>query len=444
MKSADQAFFQKTLTIALPVGLQSLIQSSFSAVDQIMIGQLGETAVAGIGFGARYISLALTVITACATAAGIFAAQYEGQNNRKQLAKSASDIFWISLVCALIFLVVDLFFPHQVLGFYTPELPVQREGVLYLRIYIWSLLFSVINAMVSVLLRTCGYPKIPLYISAAGILVNTTLNALLIFAFHLGVMGAALASLISMGLMGFLNIFYLRQKLAWFHLDNPNRTLFSKNIWIVLGPLLATEFFWGLGETIYGAVYGRLGTAASAAMTMTVPLQSMIIGMLSGLSQAAGILIGQRLGAGEMKSAFHDSKLLSVYSLIGSVILSLVLILAAPWYVSLYSVSAEVKELCIHLLIAFALFSIVKVQNMVVAGGILRSGGKTALVLGIDLFGTWCLGVPLALFALHQGYSIVGVYYILSLEEVARLVITLIIFFKKSWMQILPAKSETN
>lgn len=159
MKSADQTFFQKTLTIALPVGLQSLIQSSFSAVDQIMIGQLGETAVAGIGFGARYISLALTVITACATAAGIFAAQYEGQNNRKQLAKSASDIFWISLVCALIFLVVDLFFPHQVLGFYTPELPVQREGVLYLRIYIWSLLFSVINAMVSVLLRTSDIPK---------------------------------------------------------------------------------------------------------------------------------------------------------------------------------------------------------------------------------------------------------------------------------------------
>lgn len=80
-----KTFFRQVLAIAVPVALQSLIQSSFSVADQVMIGQLGETAITAVGFGGKFLSLALTVIAGCATAAGILAAQYEGQNNRQAL-----------------------------------------------------------------------------------------------------------------------------------------------------------------------------------------------------------------------------------------------------------------------------------------------------------------------------------------------------------------------
>lgn len=170
-------------------------------------------------------------------------------------------------------------------------------------------------------------------------------------------------------------------------------------------------------------------------MTMTIPLQSMTIGVLSGLSQAAGILVGQRLGAQDREGAWNDSLSLIRYSLTGSVILALLLAGSAPFYVQLYSVGDGVRRQCVQLILVFAVFSIVKVQNMVTAGGILRSGGKTSLVLMIDLAGTWGVGVPIALWAGSAGLPVAAVYALLSLEEVLRLILTLGVFASRRWMK---------
>ncbi len=89
-----------------------------------------------------------------------------------------------------------------------------------------------------------------------------------------------------------------------------------------------------------------------------------------------------------------------------------------------------------EILIAYALGCPIKVENMIMGSGILRSGGKTQYVMFIDMFGTWVLGVPLGFltaFVFHL--PIAWVYFILSLEELGRLIISLIIFRKKGWMQ---------
>ena len=87
------------------------------------------------------------------------------------------------------------------------------------------------------------------------------------------------------------------------------------------------------------------------------------------------------------------------------------------------------------LLTVFALYAPVKVQNMILGGGILRSGGNTRLIMTIDILGTWLVGIPLCLFAayvLHWG--IVGVYALLTGEELFRLAVSLAVFKKKTWM----------
>jgi len=87
-------------------------------------------------------------------------------------------------------------------------------------------------------------------------------------------------------------------------------------------------------------------------------------------------------------------------------------------------------------LFAFAIISPVKVQNMILGGGIIRSGGKTKYIMWVDIIGTWIFGVPLAFIsAFILKLSIPYVYFILSLEEIVRLIITLILFNSKKWMQ---------
>lgn len=428
-----KTFFKQVLAIAVPVALQSLIQSSFSVVDQVMIGQLGEASIAAIGFAGKFLSLALTVIAGTATAAGILAAQYEGRNDRKSLESSFFQVLVLAMITAALFLLPAVLAPGSVMGLYSTDAEVVRQASGYLRLFAWSLPFSVLTSLYSVILRCCGSPRTPLYASVAGILANTLLNALFIFGLGLGVQGAALASLLAQIVMAGLTLLFVRRDLAWFHLVPAFGAM--KTVFLVLVPLVLTEFLWSLGENIYTMVYGHLGTSASAAMTMTIPLQTMLIGILSGLSQAAGILIGQQLGKGDQEGAWRDSLSLIRYSLTGSVILAGILILLAPLYVRLYSVSEQVRSLCIGLIIEFAFLSIVKVQNIVVAGGIIRSGGRTSLVLGIDLLGTWGVGVPLALWSGGQHLSILWVYLLLSSEEVLRLVISYGVFASRIWMK---------
>ena len=110
--------------------------------------------------------------------------------------------------------------------------------------------------------------------------------------------------------------------------------------------------------------------------------------------------------------------------------------LMAPAYVGIYQVEPQVREMTRQILIAFAIIAPVKVQNMILGGGIIRSGGKTKYVMCIDFIGTWLFGVPLGLLAAFVWkLPIPWVYFILSLEEVVRLVISLVLFRKKVWME---------
>lgn len=108
----------------------------------------------------------------------------------------------------------------------------------------------------------------------------------------------------------------------------------------------------------------------------------------------------------------------------------------APLYVSIYQIDEMTRNLSIWLLVIFAGFSLVKVQNMVIGGGILRSGGKTTLTLIVDLIGTWFVGVPMAIITgSFMHLNILIVYSCVTFEEVVRYLISLFILKKKYWIR---------
>ena len=83
----------------------------------------------------------------------------------------------------------------------------------------------------------------------------------------------------------------------------------------------------------------------------------------------------------------------------------------------------------------FVLYAPVKVENMILGGGIIRSGGNTKIIMMIDIIGTWCIGIPLCLLAAYVfKWDIVGVYTLLTTEEIFRLVVSLVIFKRRKWM----------
>ena len=112
-------FMKSLCKIAIPVTLQSMLQSSFSIVDQIMIGQLGETNISAVGLCGNFSLIFSVMIGAVSTVAGILIAQFIGAEESKEAWCS----FDVSLICGIIMSVLFLLaagvFPSQILGLYT-------------------------------------------------------------------------------------------------------------------------------------------------------------------------------------------------------------------------------------------------------------------------------------------------------------------------------------
>lgn len=437
------AFRQELRQIAVPVTLQCLLQSSFSVVDQIMTGQLGSVSIAGIGLGGKFASIYSVAAAAVASVAGIMIAQYIGGKDDKEAGRSFYTNLAVSLVLGAVFTALSLLLPVQILGLYTRDAATVAKGAEYLRIYALSFLPMAVTSILSAYLRCVQAAKAPLYASIFASLANTGLNYILIFGKlglpAMGVRGAAWASAIAqlLGCLATLALFFrLKRGCDWripFEI-RPDRAHTRQYLAVFL-PMLACELLWSLGENVYASIYGHVGTQAFAAMTLTNPLQSLVIGALSGVAQAAGVMIGKRLGAGDKSSAYRDSKRLLYTGLLFSALLSVLVLLGSRYYVRIYRVEDAVRQMTMGLLIVYAFIAPVKVQNMIL-GGILRSGGRTTLVLAIDLIGTWLFGVPLGLLAAFVlKKPIAGVYLLLSLEECVRLLLSLTALRRRKWMQ---------
>ena len=446
-----KSFFETVCDLAIPVTLQSMLQSSFSIVDQIMIGQLGSVSVAGVGLAGKFASIYSVVVSAFGAVGGIMISQYLGQKNRKDVRRSFYMNLAIAGGIAGIFTVLCAMFSEPVMGLYTKDPATRQAAAAYLRLIAGTFIPMAGATLVSTLFRCTDKPRLPLYASIASAVLNTGLNYILIFGKFgfapMGAQGAAIATVISQYVNFLLMVLMMRRKDSVLAKPNGNSRITEKFNWMqyisMLLPILVCEVVWSLGENVYAAIYGHMGTDASAAMTLTNPIQGLLIGALCGLSQAASVIIGKMLGNGEYEDAYEASKKLIFYGAVGAVILSAVVVLTSPWYVEIYQVEGAVKELTGQILVAYALVAPFKVLNMILGGGIIRSGGRTKYVMFIDMIGTWCFGVPLGLLsAFLLKLSIPYVYFILSLEECIRFGISLVVFRNRKWMNRLEAGAQ--
>lgn len=188
--------------------------------------------------------------------------------------------------------------------------------------------------------------------------------------------------------------------------------------------LVLTELIWVLSENTYVGVYGRLGTESLAAMTMTYPVQGLVMGLFSGLAAASVPVLGSDLGNGRREQALVDARALMGIGAVGALVMGAVVACLAPIYVRLYSVAPSTAALSTTCLWVFSAYLVAKVGNLVVSGGILPAGGDTRYQLVMESLASWLVGVPLAFVgAMVLGWPIWAVYALLSVEEILRLLI---------------------
>lgn len=436
-------YMKEILQIGLPITLQSILQASYSLVDQVMVGTLGTLSIAGGGLVGKFSSLAAFTLSSIASVTSILVAQYHGNKDKEGISKSFFSCLYMALAVMAVFMAACLILPEGILAIYTTDTEMIKAAVPYFMVIAVSFLPMTLTMQFSALLRSIEKSKFPLYAGMAAMLLNVIFNYIFIFGKlgmpKLGLLGAGIGTLLSRSVECFVQLFFIlglcQKQELYLHPVSIFKLEQYQKISIIALPLLFNEFSWSVGENIYAAIYGRIGTQAVAAMTLTNPLQGMFIGMFTGISTAATVMTGKRLGRDEKEESYNIACYLTKVAAIGSIIVSFVLVSLSNWYVGLYEVEPEVARTTKRILFVLAVYLIVKILNMVVAGGVLRSGGKTKYTLYIDMLGTWVFGVPLGLLgAFVLKLPIEGVYALLSFEEVVRLFITFVIFKKKLWM----------
>ena len=159
------SFLRAVLLIAVPVALQSMLQASFSIIDQIMIGQLGTVSVAAVGLASKFSSIYNVLVSALATVSGIMIAKYKGNKNQNEVHRSFYLNLVIGFILAIVFMTAGVFFNEGVMSLYTKDVHTLLESAEYLFITSFGFVALGLTTMLSTLFRCIEKASLPLYAS---------------------------------------------------------------------------------------------------------------------------------------------------------------------------------------------------------------------------------------------------------------------------------------
>lgn len=421
----DKTHFERILTLAAPIALQFLIQALLNMVDTLMIGQLGDTAIAAVALSNQIFFLLILLLFGISSGAAVFASQFWGKRNLEGIHRVQGLTLLTGFAGALIFTIGAHFFPAFILEIFSKDKRVIAEGASYLKIVSSSYLFTACTVIYSSTLRSIGKVKLPLLLSAIALSLNTLFNYALIFGhFGLpqwGIKGAAIATTGArmVEALSLILILYLTKSpaaptLPQLMKQNRDFTLrFIKRA----SPVILNEVGWSLGMTMYALIYARMGTDVIAAFNITDTSARLVFVFFQGSAFASAVVLGNMIGAGLKTEAIRCGKTILLIIPVFGFMAGLLIFLAAPLIPDFFNISPGATLMTLRFLKILGFIIFIKVSNMHIIVGLLRSGGDTHVSAALELIPLWLLSIPLCAFAglvLHLPPHLV---YLFSISE---------------------------
>lgn len=415
----DGEYLRRLFHLALPITLQQFLFASLNLVGTLMVGQLGDTAVAAVGLSGQVAFLLNLLLFGVNSGASIFHAQYWGQKDVTNIRRVMGLALLIGFTGAALFTVLALFFPTAVLGVYSKDLAVVAAGSGYLRLIGLSFIFSAVTYTYSAVLRSTGNVRTPMLISGSMLALNMLLTYLLIFGQlglpEMGIRGAALALVIVRVLEAALMLWaayrtHSPAAASWREMLDWERAFVLRVLQRML-PVTANEMLWSFGITTYNVIYARIGTESIAAVNIAATIDSLAFVLFIGMGNACAILVGNTIGEGDEARAHRYAGNTLALAAAGGLLMGGLVLALAGYLLAFYKVSPEVIEFARRILRVVAFFIWLRASNMVLFVGVFRSGGDTRFGFLLDAGSIWLVGVPLAALAafafhlpVHQVY----------------------------------------
>lgn len=400
-----KSFAKHAVSLALPVFLQNLITFVLGMMDVILLQGKGDVAVASVSLANQAFFCINLLIFGISSGSSVLISQFRGGKDLPSMRKVVIIALCATVCLVVPFVVFFASFPQTALSIMTSESELVQAGKNYVRIVSPSFILSGISYVFASLLRCTDKPRMPLFASVTAIGLNTGLNYILIYGKlgfpALGIEGAAIATVISRVVEMLLILFfvYLGKDPV---IKVSSKDLFGlskmhiKKFFIISLPIIFNEFAWGLCNTAYSAIYGRMGTATVAAMSVANVIYQAFATLPNSIGYTTAIILGHLLGAEKFGEAKKRADTLSIYAILFGIIMGGVMVLCAPFFTGTMfgALSENVTSLSISFIVVFACYLPVQTYLFTMISGILRSGGDTTFGALLDLLPMLLIGIP--------------------------------------------------
>ena len=452
----DKQFYKLVLAVSIPIMIQNGITNVVTLVDNVMVGQLSTEAMSGVSIVNQFIFIFNLLVFGAISAAGIFTAQYYGKGDVDGVRYTFRLKILMNVIATIIAIICFYLFKNELIGLFLHTNETSGDltatlnfGIDYLLIMLIGLApYSIAQAYASTM-RETGDSVTPMVSSIVAVLTNCLLNAILIFGLFglpaMGVKGAAIATVISRFVELLILVFkthFNTEKYpfivkAYASFKVPKTLL--KQIIIKGLPLMLNEFLWALAMILRNQCYSTRGLDVVAAQNISATLFNVFNVIYMALGNAAAIIIGAELGAGEIEKAKTDADKLMAFSVIITIGIAILYAGTSLFFPYVYNTSEEVRVLARNMM----LLSSINMPFVAYANSAyftMRSGGKVAITFIFDSGFMWVIVMPLCFILSYlTSLPIIPLYFICQATEIVKAFFGASLYRKKTW-----AKSLVN
>ncbi|MEY3278109.1 MAG: hypothetical protein RLZZ426_595 [Actinomycetota bacterium] len=416
--------------VAVPVSFEYMVMLGLNFVNQIIVGSLGAIAIGAVGFANSLTFIIMITVSALGTSVGVMVARAYGAGKMHEVNITVTVALILATALTLFLSCFMFFWPYEILIATGASTNIANAGVDYLRLTSLSILPFVLGAVFSGVMRSTDNAKIPLYATIITVVLNVLLGYALVFGWgifpEMGIVGAGLATLITSTLKAAILFVQTFFKINIADIEFPK----SRSHWIeVIKPLFVlaiplglTELIWTVGIFVYNVIIQRIGDFELAAAQIANTLEGIFIVGSVGLAVAATALIGKSVGLQDQSAIYAwIRQIYTIGKVTGLAFATMYAMTAFSLDTLFKNAGEEVRNAAIGAILINAAFQVVKVRNMINAGGVLTSGSDIKGVIWGDVIGSVVVGIPLAIIlGLWLEWGLYGVIIARSMDEVAK------------------------
>lgn len=438
----EPLFSRRALAVLLlPMFAEQLLSVTMGMADTLMVSGIGEAAVSSVSLVDTINVLIIQLFSSLASGGAVVASQYLGRRDTDNARRAAAQLYTVSIISTVGLAALALAFCRPVLSlvFSVVDDDVMRFALIYFAISAVSYPFIGIYNAGAALFRAQGNSRISMMASLVMNVINIAGNALLIYGFGLGVMGAALATLLGRVFAAMWVLYCQQHQASVLRIQavselRPNRGLIARILSIGIPSGLENSMFQ-IGKLCVSSLISTLGTSAIAANAVANTLSSISTIPGSAVSLAMIPVVGRCLGAGEKKQAKRYATGLMGLALAGLALTNIALFFAIPGITGWFHLSVQAAQMCARIVRLFCLFSIFFWAASFTLPNALRSGGDARFTMLVSIFSMWIFRVVLSyFFVIRLNWGLTGVWLGMFIDWICRSILFAIRFLGDKWM----------